>query len=316
MTTNEQEAAAQSGRRGLSRGLGRGLDSLIPAGASAESGETTNRAPIGSIAPNPSQPRQEFDREQLEELAASIREHGVLQPLLVQPERMGRYELIAGERRWRAAAMAGLDTVPIVIQQAGAEEADGRLTLALVENLQRSDLNPIETAQAFEQLSVSGWTQERIAREVGKSRAAVANLLRLRRLSESIQELIGSGALSEGHGRALLAAPTSSQQSLAERTLAEGWTVRQLEQAAKSVSNGTEKPSRPRAEPSAAMLAAAERLESALGTRVEIRAGAAGSSSGGRIVIHWYDEEQLSALADQVAGIRPDEADDSAEFGV
>ncbi|MYD54670.1 MAG: ParB/RepB/Spo0J family partition protein [Chloroflexi bacterium] len=312
MTTREQGTRAQSGRRGLARGL----ESLIPTAPSVSSGDTTARAPIGSIAPNPSQPRREFDQHELEELAASIREHGVLQPLLVQPEQAGRYELIAGERRWRAAAMAGLDTVPIVIQQAGAEEADGRLTLALVENLQRSDLNPIETATAFEQLSAWGWTQERIASEVGKSRAAVANLLRLRRLPQAIQDLLASGALSEGHGRALLAAPTSQQESLAEQAVEAGWTVRQVEEAAKAFSSSTRKPPPQRVEPSAAMMGAAERLESALGTRVEVRAGATGSSSGGRIVIHWYDEEQLTELAAQIAGVARDQSDELEEFRI
>jgi len=307
---------AGAGNRSGSRGLARGLDSLIPAGPAYESERATAEAPIGSIAPNPSQPRQEFDREELAELAASIRDHGVLQPLLVQPERMGRYELIAGERRWRAAALAGLQTVPIVVQQGAGDHAEDRLTLALVENLQRSDLNPIETAAAFEQLTESGWTQERIAGEVGKSRAAVANLLRLRRLSQSIQALVASGALSEGHGRALLAAPTSQQESLSEQAVSAGWTVRQLEEAARALSQPTREPRRRRMEPSPAMLDAEARLESILGTRVEITTGTTGAASGGRIVIHWYDEEQLTALADHVAGESTDEADDPGAFRI
>ena len=229
---------------------------------------------------------------------------------------MGRYELIAGERRWRAAALAGLDVVPIVIRGDGAEHAEDRLALALVENLQRSDLNPIETATAFEQLSNSGWTQDRIAGEVGKSRAAVANLLRLRRLPQAIQGLVASGALSEGHGRALLASPASEQTALAEQAVEAGWSVRQVEEAARTVSQRTHKPDRRSVEPSAAMLDAAKLLESALGTRVEVRAAARGVRNGGRIVIHWYDEEQLTALAALVAGVNPDQPDDAEEFRI
>ena len=254
------------------------------------------QAPIGSIAPNPAQPKLEFDQQQLEELAGSIREHGILQPLVVSVEEAGRYRLIAGERRWRAAGMAGLDTVPIVILEDAGDAVEERLTLALVENLQRSDLNPIELATAFEQLSGSGWTQERIATEVGKSRTAVANLMRLRRLPDAIQELLASGALSEGHGRALLGAPASEQLALAQRAVEAGWTVRQLEAAVKSLAEPESKlakrPSRS-VEASPAMLEAVERLEAGLGTRVEVQAGLKGAEHGGRIVVHWYDEEQL-----------------------
>ena len=299
------------------RGLGRGLDSLIPAAPVGES-DGQLRVPIGSIAPNPSQPRQEFDQKQLKELAASIREHGILQPLLVRPEQMGRYELIAGERRWRAAGLAGLELAPIVIQEDGGEQTEERLALALVENLQRADLNAIELATAFEQLSRAGWTQQRIATAVGKSRAAVANLLRLRRLPHAVQELIASARLSEGHGRALLAAPASEQSALAERTIANDWTVRQLEQAAKaSAESGTMPAPRPTAVPQAspAMLEAVERLESALGTRVEVRVGVKGALGGGRIVVHWYDEEQLTALAAQMSGASTAD-DDAGDFGV
>ena len=277
------------------------------------------QAPIGSIAPNPAQPRLEFDQQQLEELAGSIREHGILQPLVVSVEEAGRYRLIAGERRWRAAGMAGLDTVPIVILEDAGDAVEERLTLALVENLQRSDLNPIELATAFEQLSGSGWTQERIATEVGKSRTAVANLMRLRRLPDAIQELLASGALSEGHGRALLGAHASEQMALAQRAVEAGWTVRQLEAAVKSLAEPESKlakrPSRS-VEASPAMLEAVERLEAALGTRVEVQAGLKGAEHGGRIVVHWYDEEQLGALAALMSGGSIADDSDAGEFGV
>ena len=298
------------------RGLGRGLDALIPSAPPSQAADAQLRAPIGAIGPNPSQPRQEFDQAQLDELAASIREHGILQPLLVRAEEAGRYELIAGERRWRAAGLAGLETVPIVILEDAGDEVAERLTLALVENLQRSDLNPIEMATAFEQLSESGWTQERIATEVGKSRTAVANLLRLRRLPDAIQELLASGVLSEGHGRALLGAPASEQLTLAQRAVEDGWTVRQLEAAVKALSEPRTATPKRSVEASPTIKDAVQRLESALGTRVEVRAGAKGAEHGGRIVVHWYDEEQLAALAAQMSSGFAVDDDAVEEFGV
>ena len=294
------------------RRLGRGLDSLIPSSPDEGSSDGRLQAPIGSIARNPSQPRQEFDSEALDELAASIREHGVLQPLLVRTTRSGGYELIAGERRWRAASLAGLKTVPIVVQEELDEDEAG-LTLALVENLQRSDLNPIEMATAFERLAQSGWTQERIAQEIGKSRAAVANLLRLRRLPEAIQSMLAAGGLSEGHGRALLGAPEAEQAGLAQRALGGGWTVRRLEDAVRAMAKPERETAKRAASP--AMLGAVRRLESALGTRVEVRSSAKGQS-GGRIVIHWYDEEQLNALASLMTGGAEADEDDSGDFAI
>ncbi len=295
------------------RRLGRGLDSLIPSSAEQEATDGRLHAPIGSITRNPSQPRQEFEREGLEELAASIREHGILQPLLVRAQGSGGYELIAGERRWRAAGLAGLSEVPVVVQADSQHDSDG-LTLALVENLQRSDLNPIETAAAFEQLVESGWTQERIAGQVGKSRAAVANALRLRRLPEAIQAMVSSGALSEGHARALLGAPEDERHGLANRAITGGWTVRVLEDAVRALTRPNSRSTEPVASPS--MLRAAKRLESALGTKVEVRAGAKGPAAGGRIVIHWYDEEQLESLASLFADSGGAVDDEAAEFGI
>ncbi len=277
-----------------SRGLGRGLDSLIAAAS------TQQRAPIDAIAPNPSQPRREFDDEQLAELAASIRAHGILQPLLVQPLQSGRYQLIAGERRWRAARLAGLDSVPIVVQTDadGADNAAERLTLALAENVQRTNLNPIELAGAFEQLAAGGWTQQRIADEVGKSRAAVANALRLLKLPPQVQDWIASGELSEGHGRALAGAPPAQQQSLAQRSIEQGWTVRRLEEAAAERSQRRRRPARP--EPPPSVRRAAERWQSTLSARVDVRVAARGPQHGGQLVIHWRDEAELQALTRQI----------------
>ncbi len=313
VSTSGTETRESSGRR---TGLGRGLDSLIPSAPSEEPGPSQLRVPIGSIAPNPVQPRQDFDEAQLNELADSIRQHGMLQPLLVRPEERGRYELIAGERRWRAAGRAGLESVPIVVYDEEDDDDDRGLTLALVENLQRADLNPIETATAFEQLSASGWSQERIAAEVGRSRSAVANLLRLLRLSGAIQDLVATGVLSEGHARALLGAPESVQEELADRAIERSWTVRQLEAAVKALATPQEPAEDRTTKPSRPMLKAVQRLESALGTRVEVRASVKGAQHGGRIVIHWYDEEQLGALAAQMSGAVALEDESGEDFGV
>ena len=296
------------------RGLGRGLDSLIPAAPTGDPADGQLRAPIGSISPNPSQPRQEFDQEQLEELAASICEHGILQPLLVQRSEAGQYELIAGERRWRAAGLAGLNTVPIVVQE-DADTVEERLILALVENLQRADLNPIEMATAFEQLSDAGWTQEDIAKEVGKSRVSVANVVRLRRLPDVVQSMIASGSLSEGHGRALLGAPESERITLAERVAKSGWTVRKLEAAVRTLVEPEPVPPA-EFETSPSVLSAMQRLESALGTKVEVRVGSKGPERGGRIIVHWYDEEQLAALAALMGGDSATDEEDPNEFGI
>ena len=298
------------------RGLGRGLDSLIPGSSASDSSDSQARAPIGSISPNPSQPRQDFDHEQLEDLASSIREHGILQPLLVRPDQSGGYELIAGERRWRAAGLAGVDVVPIVVQEDAGEDEEGSLTLALVENVQRSDLNPIELATAFAQLADSGWTQQRIATQVGKSRASVANLVRLLQLPDSVQALVAGGSLSEGHGRALLPAPMSERASLAERAVARGWTVRQLEDAVRKLTEPEPRRASRSSAPSPLVLGAVRRLEAALGTKVEVRVGANGPAAGGRIVVHWYDEEQLDALASQISGSQFEVEDEDDSFGI
>lgn len=308
------EAGRALRRATARRGLGRGLDSLIPSSSDSTHGHT--RAPIGSISANPAQPRQDFDQDQLEELAASIREHGVLQPLLVRPNESGGYDLIAGERRWRAAGLAGLAMVPIVVQEGAGDDEQESLTLALVENVQRMDLNPIELARAFEQLGEAGWTQQRIATQVGKSRASVANLVRLLQLPQSVQGLVAAGSLAEGHGRALLPAPMSERPSLAARAVERGWTVRQLEDAVRKLTEPEIQGSSEPTEPSPLVLGAARRLEAALGTKVEVRVGRNGAGGGGRIVVHWYDEEQLDALAGQISGSLSDDEDAAESFGI
>lgn len=298
MTSPSESAQTPSDRPSTGRGLARGLDSLIPA-APTEPISRQREASLDAIVPNRSQPRQRFDESGLAELASSIQSHGMLQPLLVRVLDSGGYELIAGERRWRAAKLAGLTTAPVVVQERPLDDPTETLMLALVENLQRSDLNPIEAATAFRQLQSSGWTQERIAAEVDKSRAAVANAMRLLRLPTTVQSLIANAKLSEGHGRALLAAASTEQLRLAERAVEHGWSVRELERIVR------ERNSHQTAQVDATAFphvqAALRQIESALGTRVEVRVSRKGPASGGRIVIHWYDEEQLTALASRMS---------------
>lgn len=216
-------------------GLGRGLTALIPPASSdtqsVDLGAGLIEVAVGAVQPNPNQPRRSFDGEGLDELAASMKELGVLQPLLVRRTDDG-YELIAGERRLRAARRAGLATVPVVVRQ-----ADGVASLeqALVENLHRQDLNPLEEAAAYQRLIEEfDYTQEQVAGRVGRSRSAVANLVRLFQLTPAVQKLIGEGRLSAGHAKALLAHPDRSyQESLAKRAVRDELTVRAVEDLVK-----------------------------------------------------------------------------------
>jgi ParB family chromosome partitioning protein len=211
-------------------GLGRGLGALIPTDITGEAGSALREVPVGSIAPNPHQPRAYFDEEALASLTASIAELGVLQPILVREVGEDRFELIAGERRWRAAKRAGLPSIPVVVR-----EVDEVLSLeqALVENLHREDLNPLEEAAAYQQLMEDfELTQEQVAQKVGKSRSSVANTLRLFQLPPSIQRLVAENQLAAGHAKALLGTPDRAfQEALAKRIVAEGLSVRETEEA-------------------------------------------------------------------------------------
>jgi len=213
----------------MRRALGKGLSQLLAEQTDASATEVA----IDHIAPNPRQPRRHFDAESLAELAASIREYGVIQPLLVRPVSEGNYELIAGERRLRAAKEAGLETVPVTIRSATGQNS---LELAIIENLQREDINAMECARAYQHLIQDfGLTQEQVSVRVGKSRTAVANQLRLLRLPEVIQEGVESSAISEGHARALLATDSPARQlALYEKILVDGLSVRETERLAKA----------------------------------------------------------------------------------
>lgn len=214
-------------------GLGRGLGALIPPEAGDVGGSALRELAVGSIQPNPRQPRRHFDEESLSTLVASVRELGVLQPVLVRPAGEGAYELIAGERRWRAAKRAGLATIPAVVRES---DDVAMLEQAVVENLHREDLNPLEEAAAYQQLLEDfSYTHDQVAIRVGKSRAAVSNTLRLFQLPPSIQRLVIDGRMSAGHARALLATPDRQfQEALARRVVAEGLSVRAVEEAVRA----------------------------------------------------------------------------------
>ena len=219
------------------RRLGRGLDGLLPAAPPASERYANSNAAIEDLHPGRMQPRGRIGAEGLAELAASIREHGVLEPILVRKRPSGGFEIIAGERRWRAAQQAGLKEVPIFLHDLSDE---GAFEAALVENLQREDLNPMEIARAFQRLADDyGYTQETIATKVGKERSTVANALRLLKLPKDVMELVEDGELSEGHGRALLAAPNvSSMKKLARAAVSKGWSVREAERQARRLARG------------------------------------------------------------------------------
>lgn len=282
---------------GTKRGIGRGLASILPESAGDGVGEL-RELPVKLIKPNPSQPRTKFDADALSGLAASIEASGVVQPLLVRPLHDGSYELIAGERRWRAAQQAGLEKVPAVVRD--SEQAE-RLQVALIENMVREDLNPVEEARACTALVQElGLSKEDLARRVGRSRPAVSNLIRLLDLPDEALALLESGELSEGHGRALLAAPGNDvRRRLARAAAKAGWSVRETEERSKLASQPKERgKSRGKIDPeeAAAQRDAADRLESALGHEVKVKA------KGEEVVaeVRFDDLDQALALAEKL----------------
>jgi ParB family transcriptional regulator, chromosome partitioning protein len=283
-------------RPGRPHSLGRGLAALIPQAAATT--PPPSEIPIARIERNPYQPRTAFERAALEELAASISAHGVLQPILVS-ETLDGYRLIAGERRVRASQMAGLDRIPAVIRQ--ATDAD-QLELALVENLQRADLNPIEEANAYRQFGETfGLSHEEIARKVGRARSTVANTLRLLDLDPAIVDAIGAGRVSEGHGRALLGLEPVQQRQILALVEARGLSVRQVEEQARRLrdAGGAAATTGRAAKVADADLERVEEdLRQALGTKVRM----ARSRNGGRITIEWYGDDELGRLYERLTG--------------
>ena len=279
------------------QGLGRGLAALIP--QRSEIRATTTDIPIASIRPNPDQPRRRFSDAEMATLTASVREHGVLQPVLVT-ETLDGYQLIAGERRVRAALAAGLDRIPAVIRHLDDRE---RLELALIENLQREDLDPIESAHGFRRLIDDfGLTHEAIAERVGRARSTVANTLRLLDLAPVVQAAIADGSITEGHGRALGGLSTEHQEHVLGAVIEQELSVRQTEELVrrlrepKASPNG-EQPAEARAgDPDLERIE--EDLRRSLGTKVSL----ARSRRGGRIVIEYYSDEELGRLYDRLTG--------------
>ena len=284
-------------------GLGKGLGALIPGGdggAAGQSSSVLQEVPIGLVEPNPFQPRTSFDEETLLALSASIRELGVLQPILVRPLDSGRYQLIAGERRWRAAKRAGLATIPALVRDATDRAS---LEQAVVENLHRNDLNALEEAAAYQQLIEDfEMTHDEVATRVGKSRSAVSNTLRLLQLPSSIQHLVANGRLSAGHARALISSPDRAfQERLARRVVDDGLSVRAVEEAVKARNGEPESSeemvgqpapgSSPRLRPPG-LLELEELLSGHLDTRVKVEMG----SKRGRVVIDFATLEDLERI--------------------
>ncbi|MGD8553174.1 MAG: ParB/RepB/Spo0J family partition protein [Anaerolineales bacterium] len=278
------------------RGLGKGLDALIPSGK-ALSADTAGvqSIPVASINPNPRQPRLEIDADELKSLSNSIKEHGVLQPIVVLPQdSKGIFTLIAGERRLRAARQAGLEEIPAVVRDVDERQ---QLELALIENLQRSDLNPLEAAEGYRQLIDDfDLSHDQIADRIGKSRTAVTNTIRLLKLSAAVRSALQEGKVSEGHARALLTLSTAQAQAAALQTvLSRELNVRQTEELVRKLS-GERKPRKPESSQTPEEKALEDQLREALGTKVTLRRG----SKGGSIVLRFYSDEELNTLVDQL----------------
>jgi len=271
------------------RGIGRGLAAIIP--ETAAEGPELRDLPLELIRPNPEQPRTRFDPASITSLAASIADAGIVQPLIVRPLPDGRYELIAGERRWRAAREAGVQTVPAIVRDEA--EAD-RLQTALIENVAREDLSPVDEAHACAALVEDlGLSKEELARRLGRSRSAISNLIRLLDLPDEVLELLASGELSEGHGRAILQVHgNDARRSLSREAAARGWSVRETERHAKGSTSPAPKLV-PHPDQEAALSRAEETLEQALGTGVRVRA----ARRGIRVEMQFDDLDELHAFA-------------------
>jgi ParB family chromosome partitioning protein len=271
------------------KGLGRGLDALLGADETRPSAEHPSTLPVARLQPGRYQPRSRMDAESLNALAQSITAQGLLQPILVRPVSVDRYEIIAGERRWRAAQLAGLKDVPVLVRVI-ADEAT--LAVALIENIQREDLNPLEEALGLERLiNEFGMTHEQAAGAVGRSRSAVSNLLRLLNLSEGVRALLMEGQLEMGHGRALLALPASQQLVFARNIVAQGLSVRETEKKVQELQGGKTAKSKPAA--SRDLIRLQEELSDHLGASVTLKTGRGGS---GTVAIRYHSLDQLEGL--------------------
>jgi ParB family chromosome partitioning protein len=275
--------------------LGKGLSALIPDAPDALSApRATLEVDIDLLSPNDCQPRTGVDEVRLQELARSIAAHGVIQPIVVRPGAHGRYQIIAGERRWRAAQLAALRTVPVVIKNIADAERARRLEMALIENIQRENLNPIEEARAYRRLvDEFGLRQEDIAEKVGKDRSSIANTLRLLRLPDEVQTEVASGRLSMGHARALVSLATDvDQRRLAREVVSRSLSVRETESLVKRATSPENPPARPAVVKDVHTRAAEEQLRLAIGTGVEIRR----RGRGGVVAIAFSSEDELQRI--------------------
>lgn len=283
-------------KRGLGKGLGALIPSSMPAGGDDSPSGVVELA-VSQISPNPHQPRQVMNPDELQELANSIAEHGLIQPLVVTKGDSG-YQLIAGERRWRASQLAGLTHVPVVVKETTPQQM---LELAIVENIQRADLNPLEEAQAFAHLMEEfGLTQEAVAERVGKSRTAVANTLRLLNLPDELKNALAEGRITEGHARALLSLKKQRDQlMMLETVVSKGLNVRQTEMLVRQFLTGEAKARAKRPPLTAHDKSMLARFESQLGTRVELTRA---EDETGKLTIHFYSQEELQAIWDAILG--------------
>jgi len=286
------------------RALGRGLSALLPTRPTIQPphetphlGEEVAHLPIELIEPNPLQPRRVFQHDRIEELAQSIRANGIIQPLVVR-RRAERYQLVAGERRWRAAKIAGVAQVPAVIQDVPDERL---LEITLIENIQREDLNPIETAQAFDRLCRElHLNHDEVGRRTGKDRSTIANLIRLLQLPPDLQQIIAERRLSMGHARCLLTLPTAElQREVAEKSVAQGWSVRQVERLTQRMMEGRKPKAVDEVQSDPNVKAAIEELERVLGTKVRIIERA---RQKGRIEIEYYSADDLDRIYSTITG--------------
>ena len=279
--------------------LGRGLDALLGGGdasASAEAEGELRTLATASIQPGRYQPRQRFDAEPLEELAASIRAQGLIQPVVVRAIARDRYELIAGERRWRAAQLAGLEEIPALVKTVADQAV---VAMALIENIQREDLSPLEEAQALARLIEEfGLTHQQVADAVGRSRAGVSNLLRLLELPVAVKRLLDERRLEMGHARALASLPAARATALAEQGAEQGWTVRELEDAVRRATGGAPaKPARPAPKADPNIDALERELAAKLATRVKL---AHGRNGRGKLVIHYHSADELEGILERI----------------
>lgn len=296
---------------GPRRALGKGLTALlptrtaptVPAEAAAEpvtAPETPTHIRIDEIDPNPIQPRRVFEPQRLAELAASIRANGIIQPIVVRPA-AGRYQLVAGERRWRAAKLAGLETVPVTIQEI---PDDRLLEVTLIENIQREDLNPIETAHAFDRMAKElNLSHDQIGERTGKDRSTITNLLRLLQLPPDLQKLVSERRLSQGHARCLLGIPEELQREVAEKVVAQGLSVRQVEALTQRMTESRKPKPAKEVIVDPNVKAALQELERVLGTKVRI---VEKSNNSGRIEIEYYSSEDLDRIYTAIAGSTTD----------